>query len=333
MVVISNCCNVPPIIHCPSNVLACSGTSIDPGTTGRPTVSKGSPSCKEPILNYTDKLNYFSNCNYSIERTWTATDPDHSNLSAHCTQLIQIKDTIPPKITFCPPNITVQSDADCTAKVSWSNPIATDNCGIASITSSVPSGYQFTLGLAAVSIIATDNCGNTSKCEFLVTVEENCCNKNPIIHCPADFQGCPNSSTKPVVTGQASASPGSSKCRQPLITYNDDTIHHTACFTEIHRTWLATDLDKPSLMDYCVQKIILIDNHPPVITFCPPNITVQSDDDCLATVRWNEPAATDDCGSVSITTSVPSGYRFTLGLAAVSVIATDLCGNTSKCEF
>ena len=127
VVVISNCCNVPPIIHCPSNVLACSGTSIDPGTTGRPTVSKGSPSCKEPILNYTDKLNYFSNCNYSIERTWTATDPDHSNLSAHCTQLIQIKDTIPPKITFCPPNITVQSDADCTAKVSWSNPIATDN--------------------------------------------------------------------------------------------------------------------------------------------------------------------------------------------------------------
>lgn len=331
--VVSNCCNIAPIIHCPASIQACTGSSIDPATTGKPSVSKGSPACKEPQLNYTDKLNFISNCNYTIERTWTATDPDHSNLTSHCTQLIHIKDTIAPQIIFCPPNITVQSDADCTAKVSWAEPKATDNCGIASISSSVPSGYQFALGLAAVSIIATDLCGNTTKCEFLVTVEENCCNKNPVIHCPADFQGCPNGSTNPTITGQATANPGSAKCRQPIITYNDDTIQHTACFTEIHRTWLATDPDKPILMDYCIQKIILTDTKPPVITFCPPNITVQSDDDCLATVRWNEPTAIDDCGVVSITTSVPSGYRFALGLAAVSVIATDVCGNTSKCEF
>ena len=57
--VVSNCCNIAPIIHCPASIQACTGSSIDPATTGKPSVSKGSPACKEPQLNYTDKLNFY----------------------------------------------------------------------------------------------------------------------------------------------------------------------------------------------------------------------------------------------------------------------------------
>ncbi|MBK9727243.1 MAG: HYR domain-containing protein [Saprospiraceae bacterium] len=331
--VLSNCCNLAPTIVCPADFNACPGSSTNPSVTGTAVARKASENCKEPIVFYIDKTTQTSSCSILIERTWYASDPENNLLSSSCIQIIRLIDNTAPKFTFCPSNIIVQSEDDCTAVVTWPNAIATDNCNQVSLISTIPSGFRFQLGSAAVVFIATDACGNTSKCEFLVTVEENCCKNPPVLNCPADYSACPSTSINPLTTGIAQALAGSPKCGQPIVSFTDDTLHFTNCFVSVNRTWKAVDPNHPNLFASCIQKIILEDKVSPVITFCPANITVQSGDDCTAEVSWPNPLATDQCGPVTITTSVPSGFRFQLGLAAVSVLATDVCGNTSHCEF
>jgi len=80
-------------------------------------------------------------------------------------------DNTPPVITGCPTNITVNAEAGlCTADVSWTPPTATDNCGMASFTSTHSPGFTFPTGPTTVTYTAVDICGNTSTCTFTVTV-------------------------------------------------------------------------------------------------------------------------------------------------------------------
>ena len=333
VIVEENCCNKPPIITCPSDFTGCPGTSLDPSITGRATASPATSHCKEPKLRFSDTYIESRDCETIIQRTWKATDPDKSNLFSTCIQIIKLEDKNPPVITHCPPNVTVQSGNDCTAIVNWNPPVATDNCAHVNFTTSKPSGSTFQLGQTTVIVIATDNCGNSASCSFHVTVTENCCQHPPILTCPSDFTTCPSSSIAPATTGTATALPRDVHCGQPLISFKDTTIKNINCLLEIHRTWTATDPQNSSLTSSCIQKIILKDDVPPIITSCPLNVTVLTNDNCIAIVNWNEPTATDNCGTPVVTSSLPSGTIFLIGVSAVVITATDACGNSSTCNF
>ncbi len=329
----NNCCNDKPLIQCPADYYTCPGSSIDPTVAGLATGTRGNPSCQSPLISFEDDIIHNTDCETQIIRTWTAKDPGNANLSSSCQQRIILVDSILPHFTFVPTSITVTSDDDCTATVSWPPITAEDNCGHVNLWVSIPSGFKFHLGNTAVVAIATDACGNSTKCEFVVTVEENCCKQPPVLNCPPDFKNCPSSDLQPSTTGFATATPGEAHCNQPELSYSDKTLKYINCLVEVERTWTASVPGKPNLSTSCVQNILLVDQEAPIFTFCPPNITVQSDDNCEASVSWMNPIAEDNCGTVTISTSLPSGYRFNLGTAAVVVIATDRCGNTSKCEF
>ncbi len=327
------CCQDPPVLHCPSDFVSCELSDVDPLVSGMATAQPSSSNCKGPVVKYVDKPLHIGTCLVVIERTWTASDPDDPSKSVSCVQKLTLGDSEPPTILFCPPNVTVLSDDQCGKEVFWQDPKATDHCGDVKITTSLPSGFRFQLGITGVVVIATDKCGNTSKCEFIIDVRENCCQSKPVIECPETFEACPGSSTDPSVSGIAKALPGGPNCPQPVISYRDDTLLREACKVEIHRTWIASIPHKNDLRDSCVQKIILKDEEPPVIRFCPPNVKVLSDEKCEAEVSWKAPEATDNCAVQTISTSLPSGFRFQEGITGVVVIATDACGNTSKCEF
>ena len=104
------------------------------------------------------------NCpgNYSITKTWTATD-DCGNAST-ATQIITVEDTEPP-IIDCPGNLYLNA-GDSIA--TW-NLSATDNCGLDQLYSSIASGSTFPVGTTQVEITAIDACGNSSTCLFEVT--------------------------------------------------------------------------------------------------------------------------------------------------------------------
>ena len=119
--------------------------------------------------------------------TYTATDA--SGNAATCSFTVTVVDTEAPTIGSCPADITVANDpGQCGATVTWTAPVAADNCGIATFTSSHAGGDSFPVGTTAVTYTATDVAGNTFKCTFNVTVTDN---ELPVITgCPGNINSC-----------------------------------------------------------------------------------------------------------------------------------------------
>ena len=82
---------------------------------------------------------------------------------------VTVVDTTPPVIT-CPDNIVTDATAPDGAVVSFAA-TASDNCSVASVTSSPASGSTFAIGDTTVTSTATDAAGNQAACTFTVHVK------------------------------------------------------------------------------------------------------------------------------------------------------------------
>jgi hypothetical protein len=87
---------------------------------------------------------------------------------------VTVVDAEAPVITGCPGNMTQGTDAGlCSAVVTWTLPLASDNCGIASFVCSHGPGMTFPKGVTVVNCLATDTSGNTAACSFTITVVDD----------------------------------------------------------------------------------------------------------------------------------------------------------------
>jgi gliding motility-associated-like protein len=95
-------------------------------------------------------------------------------------------DSIDPVIVGCPTDMSISTENNsCNAVVSWTEPTASDNCGISSFTSSHKPGDTFPLGITTVTYTANDNNGQTASCSFQIEVVDNV---EPLINgCPGDI--------------------------------------------------------------------------------------------------------------------------------------------------
>ena len=167
---------------------------------------------------------------------------------------------------------------------------------------SLISGSEFSIGTTSVDYTASDACGNTATCRFNITVEDSCCNNNPIIICPTDFNGCPQG-IEPAITGNAIGKPYRVGCPEPVISFTDLITYQKGCSLGLVRTWLDQDPTNINLSTSCDQVIDLHDIESPNI-ICPANITVQSNLNCKAIVHWTEPTTSDNCSRVTLTLSL-----------------------------
>jgi hypothetical protein len=99
----------------------------------------------------------------------TLTVTDNHGATSSCTALVIVKDTTPPSVS-CPPNQVVNATMPSGAVVNYPNAVASDNCGIHSLTYSKNAGTVFPIGTTTVTTRATDVAGNTTTCTFTVTV-------------------------------------------------------------------------------------------------------------------------------------------------------------------
>ena len=103
------------------------------------------------------------------DTTVTLTATDSHGLSNSCVATVTVVDTTPPVIT-CPDNIMTNATAPDRAMVSFSSS-ASDNCSVASVTSSPASGSTFAVGDTTVTCTAIDAAGNQAACTFTVHVK------------------------------------------------------------------------------------------------------------------------------------------------------------------
>ena len=325
-------CNTLPVLTCPANAVTCPGTDTSPNTFGNATAVAGGNFCGTPSISYQDVTIGTGSC-YSIERTWTATDPGNSNMTISCMQTIEVTDNMAPTIANCPANI-ISNDPG--APIHWTVPTATDNCNVASMTSNFYPGHIFPVGITTVVYTATDDCGNSTNCSFEVTVVVPGCTVPPVITCPANVQLCPGSNYNPNNTGHATAAAGGSNCDDPIITFDDLIVSTGPCTTSkvIERTWTATDPGNSALVSSCIQTITLNDTTAPSISNCPANITISgAGNNCSMLVNWAAPTTYDNCQTVNLTSNISSGSYFAEGTTTVTYTATDMCGNIAQCSF
>jgi hypothetical protein len=285
------CCE-PPQITCPPNYFACPDTPTNPSVTGYATSVTPCGPCGDVIITYIDTMLWAGNCwDKIIKRTWKASYDLNPGLATTCQQTITLKDEQPPVISGCPNDITAQPDPNCHACIFWTPPTATDNCSGVTVSSSHQPGFAFPEGVTTVTYTFTDACGNSSYCTFKITVLP-CC-EPPIVICPDNYTGCPESSIDPGVTGYATSPTPSGSCGDVAITYSDSLVWTGSCWDKIVlRTWKATYDQNPNLITTCQQTITLVDDQPPVFTFVPDHLTICPGEP----INFTTPTVTDACG-------------------------------------
>ena len=106
--------------------------------------------------------------NYTITRTFTATDDAGNSTSA--TQTITVEDTTAPEFTSVPADYT----AECSDALILDDASASDNCGAVSIEVSSETIDGDAAGNYTVvrTFTATDDCGNSTSATQTITVED-----------------------------------------------------------------------------------------------------------------------------------------------------------------
>ena len=310
------CTNPVSPINCPATpvfIAATATDACDPSVTitSADVTTPGSPTCPG---------------NYSVTRTWTATD-DCGN-TATCSRTVVLQDITAPTITCTDP----VSPIDCPATPVFIAATATDACDPSvTITSAdvttpgtptCPGNYSVTR-----TWTATDDCGNTATCSRTVVVKDD---TKPVITCtdPVSPIDCPATPVFIAATATDACDP------DVTITSADVTTPGTPTCPgnySVARTWTATD-DCGNTAT-CSRTVVVHDVTSPTITCTDPVSPI----DCPATPVFIAATATDACDpSVSITSAdvttpgmptCPGNYSVTR-----TWTATDDCGNTATCS-
>jgi gliding motility-associated-like protein len=244
--------------------------------------------------------------------TWTVIDG--SGNSASATQVVTVVDNTSPSI-IAPNNLTVNANTTCTATgVVLGNPIATDNCTVASVTNNAP--VAFPLGLSTVTWTATDAAGNSTTATQTITVIDN---TNPTITAPANVSVNANASCQ--ATGVSLGVPTTAdNCTVAAVTNNAPATFPLGTTTV---TWTVTDGSGNTATS--IQTVTVTDNVNPTIV-APMNMTVNTNSGCNAiNVNLGSPTVSDNCAVASITNNAPS--VFSTGSTTITWTVMDVSGN------
>jgi gliding motility-associated-like protein len=257
----------------------------------------------------------------------TATDSVGKTATTSFT--VTLIDDIDPVIT-CNGDINQNQDIGvCSAVVSFSDPIITDNCSATWIqTAGLASGSSFPVGTTTNTFVATDEAGNTSSCSFNVIVSD-------IILPTVTTQPKTvylNSAGNVTITASDIDNASLDNC---AIDSKVLDITSFTCANVGTNTVILTVTDTSGNVASATAVVTVVDNEKPVIT-PSGNQTVSNDAGfCRATVNVSA-TATDNCLPM---TNTPSSLRsdslllsdaYPVGTTTITWSVTDNNGNSAS---
>jgi len=330
--------------------LDCSMPNADPDITGRPTIN-GQDFADACLLHafFTDDTVAICEGTFNIFREWKVASWCPSSILAQTTQSIKILDSTGPVIN-CPSDTIIGTDFDiCAATITLPQPTATDDCSSTdNITFSViwEFGNNFDptpgvpLGSHIVTYTATDDCGNTSTCTMTITVEDDdppnvTCeefrtvglNQDSTEFCAIDlFNDGSNDNCTAVLDSfciRRIDNPVFSDC----IVFTCDDLGAAPIMVELKVC------DEAGNCSFCITEVTLMDNLPPVISFCPPDTTLSCVEFPADTTVTGSPLAMDACGLANISFSdVEDLDNCNAGTVTRTFTVTGIDGLTATCQ-
>jgi gliding motility-associated-like protein len=255
--------------------------------------------------------------------TFEATDLAGNATS--CSFTVEVIDVEAPEVS-CASDIFMSNDEGaCGAEVSYSLPVATDNCAVTEVVlvEGFASGDFFPVGTTTVTYAISDAAGNTSFCSFDVVITDD---EVPTIVCANDltigndYGQCGAVVNYPLPNAF-------DNCSDVTVTLVDGLP--SGSFFELgstELTFIATDASGNTAT--CSYTITVVDNQAPII-ICQEDI-VQVD----PVVEYNDPEVVDNCfATITMIEGLPSGSTFDHGYTVITYVAQDLAGNTDTCSF
>src|SRR5690554_196038 len=228
-------------------------------------------------------------------------------------------DITPPVITGCPTDITQSNDSGiCGAEVTWTEPIATDECMLDSLVSNFSPGDIFPIGTTTVTYTAYDANLNTATCSFDVTVNDT--EAPVIVDCPTDITVNNDlGSCDAVVTWTAPTF--TDNCTGTTLTSTHNS-GDTFPFGTTTVTYTATDA--AGNVQTCSFEVTVNDTEAPVFVDFPSDTIVV----CYGeVVDLSGIVVEDNCSGVTLTSTHEPGDVFPIGTTTVTYTATDASGN------
>ncbi len=322
--------NEAPVIDCPSDIIV----PADPGLC-ETTVTFSDPTFTEncPGGTITQTGGPVSGSVFPVGPTPIEfTAEDAAGNQTICAFNIIVEDDQSPTIT-CPADIvlTILSGA-CDTTITYSDPTFSDNCpgAVLNLISGPSSGSTLNAGDYTVQYEVVDASGNTATCSFDISIEET---SNPVFDCPADLIVNAGPGDCEAVVNFTTPT-ATDSCSSVTITQTAGPISGST-FPAGSTTVEFTAEDESGNTALCSFNIIVVDDSDPEIT-CPADIIVSNDPAvCGATVIYDPPTTSDNCGvqSVNLIAGLPSGDVFPVGSTTVTFEVEDISGNTAQCSF
>ena len=253
--------------------------------------------------------------NYTVVRTFTATDDAGNSTSAQ--QTITVQDTTAPELSI-PADYTSECDAD----LILDDATASDNCGEVTIEVSSETIAGDAAGNYTVvrTFTATDDAGNSTSAQQTITVQDTTA---PELSIPADYT---SECSDDLILEDATAS---DNCGEVTIEVSSETIAGDAAgnYTVV-RTFTATDDAGNSTS--AQQTITVQDTTAPEFTSVPADYTSECDADLIL----DDATASDNCGEVTIEVSSETIAGDAAGNYTVvrTFTATDDAGNSTSAQ-
>ena len=253
--------------------------------------------------------------NYTITRTWSATDAS-GNTSLVTTQVITVQDVTNPVFTFVPANITIFTNANCnysTATSITGLATATDNCFVPTVTFTdvVVEGENAGELVITRTWRAQDVTGNFVTATQVITVTDNTA---PTFTVPANGSVCRNldGTYADLVTTALMGIPTNvqDNCTtDPTVTYIDNltNIGNENSDGYILRTWTVTDEVGNSTT--ATQTITV--RHRPTIAITGPTTICQNTTITLTAAGADSYLWNTDAITASINVTEPGTYSVT----------------------
>ena len=157
---------IPGMDNCPADIVVESSPNCTAMVNWSPPVFTDNCGLKSVTPSHTTGYSFPIG---KTEVTYTAID--YSGNKIECKFNVTVKDLYAPVFTNCPADINVStSNTNGQAYADWSPPLASDECSLASLTSSHEPGSSFPIGSTTVTYTAKDSFGNTTQCSFKVNV-------------------------------------------------------------------------------------------------------------------------------------------------------------------
>ncbi len=275
-----------------------------------------------------------------------------------CMVQVEVEDKLAPLMT-CPDDLTIDCEEDVSNLAVFGDVTVSDNCSFTLVVDSTFNINVCGQGTILRTFTATDPTGNIGSCTQTISVENFTPFDGSSILWPADFTATntcllpdsflpdslpssPQNFNAPIVNG--------AQCAMIATSYSDQIfkIDFPACY-KIVRTWVVVDWCQFSANDpfgvgrFEDQQIIkVLDTEAPVITFCPPDVTVGLDSFCLTGFADLLPLLATDCNpNLTITNDSPFAFSngadasglYPEGVHTVRFTVDDGCGNESSCDM